>query len=95
MRASCLKKRSLEHPGKRQVGVGPYAVQTSVLYLVGKANIPALDEYWSGSDCALVTKEEKDRLETGLHEFIVHVLGKWPKLGYFRSVFRRPRKTQD
>jgi len=93
-----LSEQSLEHPDERQVGLD--TDRSFVLYPVGKATIPAFDEYRSGSECALVTeeKEEKDRLKTRLHEVILHVLRKRPKLGYFQvlpSVDSENRRTNE
>ena len=67
-----------------------------MLYPVGNANIPAFDEYRSGSECAPITeeKEEKDRLKTRLHEVILHVLRKRPKLGYFQVLFSVASKNR-
>ena len=93
-----LPERSSEHPDERQVGLD--TDRSFVLYPVGNATIPAFDEDRTSSKSALVTeeKEEKDRLKTRLHEVILHVLRKRPKLGYFQvlsSVASKNRRNNE
>ena len=83
-----LSERSLEHWDERQVGLD--TDRSFVLYPVGKANIRRLTRQ-SRSECALGTgeKEKKDQLKMRLHELIIHVLRKRPKLAYFWVCLQR------